>query len=25
VTPQAQKFDVINFCRHVQASLFKIW
>jgi len=25
VTSQALKFDVINFCQHVQASLFKIW
>jgi len=24
VTSQALKFDVINFCQHVQASLFKI-
>jgi len=23
VTSQALKFDVINFCQHVQASLFK--
>jgi len=25
VTSQALQFDVINFCQHVQASLFKIW
>jgi len=25
VTSQALKFDVVNFCQHVQASLFKIW
>jgi len=25
VTSQALKFDVINFCQHVQAILFKIW
>ena len=25
VTSQALKFDVMNFCQHVQASLFKIW
>jgi len=24
VTSQALKFDVINFCQHVQAILFKI-
>jgi len=24
VISQALKFDVINFCQHVQASLFKI-
>jgi len=25
VKSQALKFDVINFCQHVQASLLKIW
>jgi len=24
VTSQALKFDIINFCQHVQASLIKI-